>query len=391
MVKFSKILGSRDKRARKIGTSKEDTRVEKIRMSSLPIGQTKETAEDIIEADVTQYMQEDITEDTEESADTFLAGRYGERVKTHFSELLKVARDIRDRVRNNKEINHTPVRSVLRDIINADVIDQLYEYAILFQNQRGLRSHIMSVTLASLKVGSGLGYEKEKLLKLALAAFLENVGMYQIPDHILNKNGKLSSQEMAAVRKHPEISAQILGGMGESFQWLAEVALEVHERSDGSGYPKGVKEEGISEFASIIGLAETYTAMIKAEVSEFASIIGLSDTYVAMTQNRPHRAKFMQTEAVKAIVGSGKGKFPSRVFKEFLDQISLFPVNTYVRLNNKSIGRVLSTDKAQPLRPTIELIFDGLGEKAEKRKVIHLSKSPLLYIVEAIDEKELPE
>jgi HD-GYP domain-containing protein (c-di-GMP phosphodiesterase class II) len=130
--------------------------------------------------------------------------------------------------------------------------------------------------------------------------------------------------------------------------------------------------------------------MMKAEVSEFASMIGLSDTYVAMTQNRPHRAKYMQTEAVKAIIESGKGKFPPRVFREFLDQISIFPVNTYVRLNNKCIGRVLSTDKAQPLRPTIELVYDGLGERTEKRKVIHLSKNSLLHIVEAVDETELP-
>jgi len=74
----------------------------------------------------------------------------------------------------------------------------------------------------------------------------------------------------------------------------------------------------------------------------------------------------------------------------FLNQISLFPVNTLVRINNKSIGRVLSTDKNQPLRPIIELLFDAKGNKMRKGEFIGLSENPLLYIVESIAENEVP-
>ena len=357
MVRFSEFLGIKDKRRHRVPPSEKGFQIQKLRMSDLQV-----MGMDDISEDTTQDTQE------QEPSDVFLADRHTEKVREYFNELVKKAKDIRSKVKKNQEITHSPVLSILHNIIDEDLIDQLYEYALLVPYHKGLPLHSVSVILACLKVGRGMGYNIEKLLKLGLAAFLENVGMYQVPDRILEKRGELSTEEMATVRKHPENSARILGRMPQAFQWLAEVTLQVHERWDGSGYPKGLKGE---------------------QISEFASIIGLVDTYMAMIRNRPHRTKYVQTEAVKDIIELGQGKFAPRVFKEFLDQISLFPVNTCVKLNNNSIGRVLSTDKAQPLRPTIEILYDGLGQKTEKRKIIRLSKTPLLHIVEAIDEKEL--
>ncbi len=86
-----------------------------------------------------------------------------------------------------------------------------------------------------------------------------------------------------------------------------------------------------------------------------------------------------------------EGQFHLLIFEYvFLNQISLFPVETYVRLNNKSIGQVLSTDQKQPLRPTIQLLYDGLGNRMEKQEVVRLSENPLLYIIDSIHEKDLP-
>ena len=179
----------------------------------------------------------------------------------------------------------------------------------------------------------------------------------------------MTDQEWAVIRNHPEVSYQILARLGRGYEWLAEVALQVHERSDGSGYPKGLEE---------------------ADISELAAIIGLIDTYVAMIKNRPYRDKFVQTDAIKFIIKEAKDLFPARILKVFLNQISLFPVNTLVRLNNKSIGRVVSTDKSQPLRPTIELMYDTHGNRLQTREFVRLADNPLLYIIESINDSELP-
>lgn len=168
--------------------------------------------------------------------------------------------------------------------------------------------------------------------------------------------------------QHPNVSFQILSKLGRRYGWLAEVALQVHERADGSGYPKGLEGE---------------------EIREMASIVGLIDTYVAMTEEKPYRDRFLQSHAVNFIIKETKKFFPPRILKIFLNQISLFPVNSYVRLNNQSIGRVVSTDENQPLRPTLEILYDGLSNKIAGRGFIRLADNPLLYIIESIDEKGL--
>jgi len=152
--------------------------------------------------------------------------------------------------------------------------------------------------------------------------------------------------------------------MGEKYKWLADTALQVHERSDGSGYPKGLKDGDIMEPASIIGLVDSFMAMIK---------------------DRPYREKLIRTEAVKSIMEAGKGLFPSRIIRVFFNQISLFPINSFIRLNNGFVGRVTETDKNQPLRPTVEVLYDGSGNKLSKTQIVRLSETPLLHIDAGVD------
>jgi HD-GYP domain-containing protein (c-di-GMP phosphodiesterase class II) len=349
MVQFSEIIRTRMKN-RQAAALEQPLQDEKVRLSD--------------------FSMREIEEKRQDSSDLLLADQVDDKVKAYYTELLEKSMDVRNKVKEDLGISPSPVLSVLHNIIKDGLIDGLYKYAISFPKDYGLPSHDICVTLASMKIGVGMEYDTESLLKLGLAAFLENVGMYKIPDHILKKTGVLSHGEIEILKKHTLIGAQILDRMGSAFEWLPEIALQVHERTDGSGYPNGLEGD---------------------EIREFASIIGLIDTYVAMIRHRPYRDKYVQTEAVKSILEIGnKGKFPPKVVKEFLHQISLFPVNTCVKLNNKSIGRVLLTDKRQPVRPVIELLYDGQGKKIDKRTIVHLSEAPLLHIVGTIDEEQLP-
>ena len=348
MVRFSEILGKKDKKKSRSQPSQNHARKEKVSVSSI---RPADDAINLLEVDPQSNVSEN------------------ENIRTYYEELLEKARDVRDRVKAKKGITASPVLSILHHITNEGLIDPLYEYTVLYTKDSDLPSHSVCVTVACMKLAKGMGYNIKDILRLGLAAFLENVGMYLIPDAILKQEGKLDQQSLSAIRKHPNLSAQIISQMGEAFHWLARLALQVHERSDGSGYPKGLKGD---------------------EISEFASIIGLIDIYMAMIRNRPYRKKYMETDAVKSVIGIGKGKFPNKIVKEFLTEISLFPVNSYVRLNNKAIGRVVSTDKLHPLKPVIELLYDGVGQKLKKGKIVNTANSPLLRIVDTVGEEELP-
>ena len=295
---------------------------------------------------------------------------WSSEVISYYKQFVRRMIDNRDRVRNDQGISPSPILSDLHYILNKDFTETLYEYAMFAPGgYEEILVHNVKVTFISLIVGKGMGYDIKMLLKLGLAALLENVGMYKIPESVLQKRGRLDDEEIAMIRDHPKRSYEILAQMGEKYQWLAEVALQVHERADGSGYPYGLKG---------------------GEIYELSFIIGLTDVYVAMITDRSYRDKFVQTDAIKYIVEKCKGQFPSEIRKVFLNQISLFPVNTYVRLNSKSIGRVLRTDKDQLLRPTIELLYDSAGKRMGKGELIQLSENPLLYITESIHEKDLP-
>jgi len=348
MVRFSEILRKKEKKETQFQPTQNHARKEKVSVSSI------RPADGAINPS---------------GVDPQSTVRQNEKIKTYYEQLLVKAREVRDRVKAKQGITASPILTILHHITKEDLIDPLYEYTVLYNKESNLPSHSVCVTVACMKLAKGMGYDTKEILRLGLAAFLENVGMYLIPDTILKQEEKLDPRSLAVIRKHPNLSAQVISQMGEAFHWLARLALQVHERSDGSGYPKGLSGD---------------------EISEFASIIGLVDIYMAMIRNRPYRKKYMETDAVKSVIGIGKGKFPNKIVKEFLSEISLFPVNSYVRLNNKAIGRVVSTDKLHPLKPAIELLYDGVGQRLTKGKIVHLSSSPLLRIVDTVGEEELP-
>ena len=298
----------------------------------------------------------------QKSSDTVEVGKY-------YRAFIDRARETGQWIKNDMQISPAPILSDLHAVIEKDLIDNLYEHTMTVnKDEEDIFTHAVDVTVTSLRMGKGMDYDLKMMLKLGLAAFLENVGMYKIPADKLSFKGKLSNNEMALIRKLPQTSYNILLTLGDRYTWLAETVLRIHERSDGSGYPFGLKETQIPELSAVIGLADIYCAMIGS---------------------RPYRDNLTRAEAVKSIIETDKRKFPSKILKLFLNQISLFPVNSYVKLNNGSIGRVLFTNIRHPLSPVVELVYNGKQKKLKNGKKIALTDDPLLYIVRNIDPYEL--
>jgi HD-GYP domain-containing protein (c-di-GMP phosphodiesterase class II) len=292
-----------------------------------------------------------------------------QEARAYYQKLLDLADQVHYWVRNDETIDISSVVQHLRHIIENDLIEPLY-YCLVFEGDivSTVAEQSVHVTIFSMLIGVGMGYDKKRLLPLAMVAFLHDVGMYKIPEDILNKKGKLSERELKEVQKHPEISAEILSKLGDKYAWLANLSLQVHERADGTGYPRAIKEGSIHEFAFIVGLVDIYSAMIK---------------------DRPYRDRIEKNRAMKSIITSSKDKFPAKLLKVFLNQISFFPVGSHVKLNDRSAGRVITTNPQFPLKPIIEILYDHVGNKLKKPKIVDLSQQPLLYITESIDERKL--
>ena len=107
--------------------------------------------------------------------------------------------------------------------------------------------HPVNVAVFAIKIADHLGFEKSKQIEIGMAGLLHDVGMAAVPDKILYKQGKLDDSEKKIFRQRPNFSSKILRALGPEYAYLAECAVQVYERIDGSGYPRGLKADEMHE------------------------------------------------------------------------------------------------------------------------------------------------
>lgn len=120
--------------------------------------------------------------------------------------------------------------------------------------------HERRVAGLAVAIGAELGFGAPRQEGLRVAGHLHDIGKITIPAEILSKPGKLRAIELQLIQGHPQASYDVLKGV--EWPWpVAQVALQHHERMDGSGYPQGLKGEAILLEARIMTVADVVEAM----------------------------------------------------------------------------------------------------------------------------------
>ncbi|MCC5909211.1 MAG: DUF3369 domain-containing protein [Clostridiaceae bacterium] len=123
-------------------------------------------------------------------------------------------------------------------------------------------NHVKRVSIYCKILANSYGLSDEEINMLEIAAPMHDVGKVAIPDVILNKPGKLTEEEYQLVKQHAAIGHDILSKSNrEIMMAAATIALQHHEKYDGTGYPKGLRGEDIHIFARIVGLADVFDAL----------------------------------------------------------------------------------------------------------------------------------
>jgi two-component system response regulator RpfG len=123
-------------------------------------------------------------------------------------------------------------------------------------------NHIVRMAKYSRLIAEGLGLEEDQCDLIELAAPMHDIGKIGIPDYILLKPGRLTSEELGIMKTHPLIGYQILQNSPSKYLSLgAEIALSHHEKYDGSGYPHGAKKDEIPLAARIVSVADVFDAL----------------------------------------------------------------------------------------------------------------------------------
>lgn len=172
------------------------------------------------------------------------------------------------------------------------VIEQFYKNNIEMLHSKNV-SRICEAMAFELKLNP------EEIRKIEIAGLMHDMGKIAVDVNLFNKFGKLSNDEWVAVKRHPEIGYRILNSLDE-FADVGRFVLEHHENWNGSGYPKGLKEN---------------------EISLQARIIAIANSFDLMTSERPYKKTLTVEEAVNEIKRNAGIKFDPFIVKIFIDKV----------------------------------------------------------------------
>jgi HD-GYP domain-containing protein (c-di-GMP phosphodiesterase class II) len=187
-----------------------------------------------------------------------------------------------------------------------------------------------------------------------LGGLLHDTGKALIPDHILNKPGRLTEEEFDIVKKHPRDGYEILLKSRDVGPIPLDITLHHHERRDGSGYPDKQDENTISELA------------------QMAAIV---DVYDAITADRCYHKGVSAAEALRKIYEWSKFHFNPTYAQEFMRCVGIYPVGTMVMLESGRLGVVIEPHETNLLAPKVNVFFDTRRDTYIKPQTVDLSRA----------------
>jgi HD-GYP domain-containing protein (c-di-GMP phosphodiesterase class II) len=291
--------------------------------------------------------------------------------KDHYLDAQAYLRDVRERLRRGEPFNLVrPAEIIKRMIADPALVDDMYLLSVTPKQEADiLVTSPVNSMIYCFKIGVRRKFPPVDLVEICLAALLHDIGMWFIPDGILKKAGKLTDEEFAVIMKHTEKARDVLSRFDTLYSNVSRAVYEHHERENGQGYPRGIRG---------------------SEISEFAKIIGICDSYEAMTHDRGYKKTAEQYLSVLSLANSKDALFAPHIVKAFLDEITLYPTGSYVRLNSKAIGVVVQTNPKNPFKPIVRLIADGRGNRLQGGNAIDLAKDNILNIVGGIPVDDAP-
>lgn len=213
--------------------------------------------------------------------------------------------------------------------------------------------HSVSVCTLLVAFCRSRGMDADTTFQAGLGGLLHDTGKALIPDAILNKPGRLTDEEFAIVKRHPEDGYDILRKSRDVGPIPLDITLHHHERRDASGYPHQLGEGAISELA------------------QMAAIV---DVYDAITADRCYHTGVSAAEALRKMYEWSKFHFNPGYVQEFMRCVGIYPVGTMVMLESQRLGVVVEPHETNLLAPKVNVFFDTRNDVYIKPQMVDLSR-----------------
>lgn len=213
--------------------------------------------------------------------------------------------------------------------------------------------HSVAVCALMIALGRQLGIDEKLTRELGVAGLLHDLGKAVMPMDVLNKPGKLTDDEFAIIKTHPERGwAMLKEGSGVDDITL-DVCLHHHEKMDGSGYPEGLSGDAISLYARMGAVC---------------------DVYDAITSNRPYKLGWDPAQSLGKMAEWAKGHFDPAVFQAFVRSLGIYPVGSLVRLASGMIGVVTEQSAESLLTPRVKVFYSTKSKMRVLPRMVDLAR-----------------
>lgn len=292
------------------------------------------------------------------------------RAGSVYAHIYQATVDFYTRYKKRRVIDLTELGVIIRDMI--DLISHDRRFALRFNDFDIIRddyfiAHAVETTILSLVIGKTLKLVPHRLMYLGTSSFLHEIGLLHMPPELLDENKVLNEQEKNVLAKHTILGYNILKPLGLEREIMLGV-LQHHERNDGTGYNDGLTADEISLFAKIIGVTCSYHAQIfernfKKVKSGHSSLVDL--------------------------LNSLNSKYDPTILKILVQELSIFPLGSGVKLSDGSIGIIMDVDPTDPRHPTARILVNRGGDIADGEDTIRIGG--YLSVKHVLSQQELQE
>jgi HD-GYP domain-containing protein (c-di-GMP phosphodiesterase class II) len=259
------------------------------------------------------------------------------------------------------------VDQIIRSILGQEPL--MVNLASMRTKDGYLHQHALDVTITALMIASKLKFTMQEIQELALGCFLMDLGMIIVPDAVLEKSSALTMQESHLISEHPAVGFAILRANDGININVAHVAYQHHERSDGRGFPRGLKADDT--------MPQKILHHAGGNIHRYAQVAAVADLYISSISPRPGKSLALSPlDAMRnLIIEAGKG-LNSHVVNALISLIPIYPMGTRIIISKSpnnlllgSSGVVTKANMDDKEKPQILLLTDKFKRKIKPIQV----------------------